>query len=275
MDKDEQLRQEAKRELESAAGGRYRDGAECPLVFDIYAQAAYQLGVADQPRHSDQLLDHLELCAVCRSIYQSALSAGEQVEAVDDTARTQHDSPAANPQPDTTSPGIASLVDNLRQLFAKPEQVDTSYESPEPLSIPVFETKARESASQYAMALNTSSLSRPDSETAARVHTIQIESAYILSGDPAKLPKRVRIRFGAEKIEMRLLDWQAEMQQRVQATLLNATGRELARLTSLQQNPSMLSLDQFNGSSDVNRVNIVCLDAQNSAQWQIEFRLPG
>ncbi len=57
MDKDEQIRQEAISELEASMGGRFRDGAECPLVFDLYALADADLHHADL-HHAD--LHHAE-----------------------------------------------------------------------------------------------------------------------------------------------------------------------------------------------------------------------
>jgi hypothetical protein len=62
-------------ELETALGGRFRDGSECPSEVKLLRLAAEQ-AIGNPPTAEGQhLFDHLGLCAVCQWTYRTACRA--------------------------------------------------------------------------------------------------------------------------------------------------------------------------------------------------------
>ena len=87
MSQDKKRKAELWREIDAALGGRFRDGVECPeyaIELSEFAQAKVE--GKPLPDNAEFLREHLEVCPVCRRIYQSALAAANDDTPMDEVA---------------------------------------------------------------------------------------------------------------------------------------------------------------------------------------------
>lgn len=266
MDKDEQIRQEAISELEASMGGRFRDGAECPQVFDIYALADAELHHADLPENADALREHLQVCPVCHLIYSSALSADSDVEPL----------PVAQNSslPESSKP--TSMLDGLRDLVNEPSHEPSGKTSDFDSLVVVTPASnsdsVREVGSALAMALHRSQpASTTDALVGNQLFQFEIRPDQIEGNPTGVVPSQVRLRISETSIELSLIGWSCPTGQTVRACLRDASNRELCQLqpTTNIVGKTILATEIFDGWQNAVSFDVRVDDEQQGIHWQL------
>jgi hypothetical protein len=125
---------ESWRRLESALGGRFRDGEECPPILRLFRAAVNKVQRMPDDDSTAPLREHLEVCPVCRRTWNAALMAAQN----QDESRAPRDElkAAITKTHGRTEPldGDQSLADELAELATRAQASAES--TPEPVAGP-------------------------------------------------------------------------------------------------------------------------------------------
>ncbi len=135
MNTDAEISAESWKRLESALGGRFRDGVECPPIVRIFRAAIHKAQGTPGDDSMTALREHLEVCPVCRQTWRAADMAArdhedlrsprDQLEAA--ITKTHGQTQPLDPD--------QSLADELAELVTRPHETEDM--APGPVTSPV------------------------------------------------------------------------------------------------------------------------------------------
>lgn len=118
VNENSELLAEAWDELEAALGGRFRNGAECPYVLELFRLAFADARSEAAEPDAEFLRGHLEVCPVCRHRYRAALVAASE-----NVGETTGDLAAAvsAAYPNQAGPVQGSMLDEFTRVPVPPD----------------------------------------------------------------------------------------------------------------------------------------------------------